>query len=326
MTATWKDWMYSVIVPTYNRAQNLGPTLESLLAQVTDLPYEIIVVDNNSSDETGAVARVHEARAHGKLHYIFQREQGLSLARNAGIAAAKGDVIAFVDDDAIASPNWLENVAATYRTHPDAWCVGGKIVLGPQIVLPSWFDPTSKSLLAHLSCLDLGDDIVKLEYPRGVFGANFSVRRDALSRVGLFNPNLGWNGKDHHLAGEESDLCRRIYRAGGSIYYCGQAMVTHVVASRLTKRYFRQHAYSEGRTFVTLFPERLPRGNWRTAARLGFGALKMCAGALYRYSLGDVRGALERELGLWSRLGGLQETLGPRRVTGNRVNHFDRGG
>src|SRR5207302_9381358 len=91
--------MYSVVVPTFNRARNISTILESLLAQDTDLPYEIIVVDNNSSDETGAVTRVHEARGDGKLRYIFQREQGLSLARNAGIAAAKGEVIAFVDDD-----------------------------------------------------------------------------------------------------------------------------------------------------------------------------------------------------------------------------------
>ena len=302
--------MYSVVVPTLNRADSLRSAIESLLSQDTSLPYEIIVVDNDSSDRTRDVVESFMKKAHGRLRYVFEGVPGLSVARNAGIAAANGEVVAFIDDDAMASPDWLESLAKAYREHSDAWCVGGKIVLGPIEVFPSWFDPTSKSLLAPLSCLDLGDDTVKLEYPHGVWGANFSVRRAALSYVGVFNPNLGWSGKERCLGGEESDLCLRIHRGGGSVYYCGQAIVTHLVhASRLTRRYFRDRAYSEGRTFVILFPQFLSQGKWRAVVRLGLGAVKIGAQALYHYGVGDVRGAFEQELGMWSRLGGLQQIL-----------------
>src|SRR5207302_9872530 len=232
----------------------------------------IIVVDNNSSDETRSVVKDFEERAHGRLRYVFEETPGPSAARNAGIATAVGEVIAFMDDDAIASPGWLEAIAITYRAHPDAWCVGGKIMLSPKVILPSYVDPDSKLLRAFVGWLDLGDDTLKIEYPRDVWGANFSVKRDVLSVVGVFSPNLGPSG-GRHLVGEETELCLRIHRAGGAIFYCGQAVVAYLFQpTQPIKRYFRRRSSWQGRTSAILFPHYPRRAPWRKIARLGLGA------------------------------------------------------
>ena len=99
-----------------------------------------------------------------------------------------------------------------------------------------------------LSGLDLGDKVVERQYPDDVWGANFSVKRDALRRVGLFHPDLGSRG-DRKMAADETEMVWRIQKAGGSVYYCGHATVMHRVPdSRLTKTFFRRTVYWRGRT------------------------------------------------------------------------------
>ena len=210
--------MLSVVVPTFNRAHSLGSTLKSLLAQETDYPYEVIVVDNNSSDETESVVRVLERTMHGRLWYVFERPQGLSAARNAGLTAARGEIIAFLDDDVIAPPTWAEALVEVYRAHPDAWGVGGKIIIHPPAVCPRWFDQTSPVFTAYLSGVDLGDNTIRLKPPFKIYGANFSVRRDVFSSVGVFKSQFGRIGACL-LGYEETELCFRIHQAGGGIYY-----------------------------------------------------------------------------------------------------------
>lgn len=308
--------MFSIVVATFNRGQSLAATLKSLLAQASDPPFEIIVVDNNSSDETRSIVHTLRVRAPDTLRYVFEGKQGLSVARNSGINAARGEIIAFTDDDVIVHPNWLQALVAAYQEYPDAACIGGKILLGPLGVLPRWFDPTSEYMLGFLSCFDLGDCVTKLEYPSDVWGANFSLRRDVISSIGLFNPELGAVGMDHnlggehHLVGEESDLCLRIQRAGRTIYYCGHAMVTHLVPrGRITKRFFRERAYWVGRTHGILFPQDSRRAAWKKVASIGSDAVGKWACALRQYSKGDAARAFESELKARSRLGYLHQSL-----------------
>lgn len=241
--------MYSIVVPTFNRSSTSTLTVQSLLAQETNLPYEVIVVDSSSTDDTRERIQALVRRAPERLRYLLKEEQGLSAARNAGVAAARSDIIAFVDDDTIVHPGWLTAIAETYREYPDAWCVGGKIVLQLPEVLPPWFSCSSTTLSDHLTGLDLGDDTIKREYPDDVWAANFTVRRDAINRVGLFDPTLGPHGRRRMMA-EETELCWRIQWAGGGVYYCGRAVVMHPVPNaRITKRYFRQRACWGGRTW-----------------------------------------------------------------------------
>ena len=99
--------MFSVVVPTFNRDPLLVPTLDDLLAQRADVAHEVIVVDNNSTDGTSARVHSYAARTGGHVRYVFEGRQGLSVARNAGIGAARGEIIAFLDDDVRVHPGWL---------------------------------------------------------------------------------------------------------------------------------------------------------------------------------------------------------------------------
>jgi glucosyl-dolichyl phosphate glucuronosyltransferase len=224
--------------------------VQSVLAQHTDGPYEVIVVDNNSTDGTRERIQQVCRQSPKELRYLFERRQGASAARNTGIAAARGNIVAFIDDDVVVQRGWLSALAEAYRAHPDAWCVGGKIVLAFPEVLPRWFDRRSELLSSHLGRLDLGDATIERPYPDDVFGGNFSVRRDILDRVGLFDIALGPVGT-WRIEAEESDLCWRIQKSGGAVYYCGAAVVAHAVPNeRLTKKYFRSRAYWGGKTWA----------------------------------------------------------------------------
>jgi glucosyl-dolichyl phosphate glucuronosyltransferase len=244
--------MHSVVVPVFNRAASSMTTVRSVLAQETTFPYEVIVVDSGSTDDTGAQMQSLAASVPGRMRYVRKAEEGVSAARNAGIAAARGEIIAVVDDDVRPHAGWLQALVETYRVHPDAWCVGGRILVELPETRPSWFSLRSKVLTTYLSALDLGDATVRLAFPGDVWAANFSVRREALTRVGLFDTALGPAGA-RRTVGEESELCWRIQRAGGAVYYCGQAVVTHVIpGARMTKRSFRGRAYWQGRTIALL--------------------------------------------------------------------------
>jgi GT2 family glycosyltransferase len=295
----------SVIVATHNRATELSVTLEALRVQETDFPYEIIVVDNNSSDETKALT-LDLAGRDGRVRYTFVPTQGLALARNAGVAAACGEIIVFADDDVTAAAGWLAAIVATYRTHVDAWCVGGKIVLAlPERELPAWFD----SRLAFYLCgLDLGDTVVRRQYPDDVWGGNFSVKRDTLRRVGLFNPRLGIRG-NRKMAAEETELVWRIQKAGGSVYYSGEATVVHRVSySRLHRAFFRRRAYWHGRSYGLLRLDDAQH-TWRSlATRVGRVAKTWMKSRLLRARV-DNGLAFQDELSLWLDIGYVHQRL-----------------
>ncbi|HLJ60130.1 MAG TPA: glycosyltransferase [bacterium] len=244
--------MHSVVVPVFNRAAASVATVQSVLAQETAFPFEVIVVDSGSTDDTGARMQSLAASVLGRMRYIRKCEEGVSAARNAGAAAARGEIIAIIDDDVKVHAGWLDALVETYRLHPDAWCVGGRITVQLPETYPSWFSPHSPVVMPYLSALDRGEATVRLEFPGDVWGANFSVRRDALSRVGLFDTALGPAGTRRFVS-EETELCWRIHRAGGGVYYCGHAVVTHVIPdTRITKRSFRDRAYWQGRTTALL--------------------------------------------------------------------------
>lgn len=301
--------MFSIIVPTFNRASVCSLAVESLLAQDANFPYEVIVVDNNSTDATKERIEALCKRAPERLRYVFEKKQGVSAARNTGIAAARGDIIAFVDDDVIAHPGWLIALAETYRTHPDAWCVGGKIVLKLPEALPAWFDHRSRILTSHLGRLDLGDATIERRYPNEVFGGNFSVRRDVLDRVGCFDTTLGPAGR-WRIESEETDLCWRVQQAGGPVYYCGRAVVAHVVPdARMTKRYFRERAWWGGRTWALLRRKQVVEANSEQLVRLAMRVIRNLIKSWLSPSTVDRLAIFEDELRFWHCLGYLSQAF-----------------
>src|SRR5262245_36456759 len=124
---------FSIVIPTFNRANDLRDTLASLAGQATHAPWEVIVIDNNSTDRTREVVLEAARSFPVELHYLFEPVQGRSAAMNTGIARARGQVIATTDDDVRIGPEWLDRAGDALDRH-DRHYVGGK-------VLPIWNGP-----------------------------------------------------------------------------------------------------------------------------------------------------------------------------------------
>ena len=212
----------SVIIPTLNRCEFLPDAVASVRGQ--NLPgesYEIIVVDNGASDETRALIEKLNHGDEKTVRYVAEPELGMHNARHAGADAASGDVLAFIDDDAVVDSEWLGALLAEYAD-AEAGCVGGKIL--PQWVEkpPDWVDSCYQG---WLSLLNLGDDRQELDSPE-LYGCNFSIRRALLYEVGGFNPE-GFG--EVWLGDGETGLLRKVMAAGYKIIYTPAAIVRHVI-------------------------------------------------------------------------------------------------
>jgi glycosyltransferase involved in cell wall biosynthesis len=234
----------SAVVCTYSNASLLRRTLDSLIKQT--LPpqeYEIIVVDNNSTDNTPEVVREFQEQYSHQIHYVLETTQGLSAARNTGIRQSSGPIISFIDDDAEADPNWLAAVVEAFRQNPDAWGVGGNTFAIWDAKRPAWL---TDDFLADLSIQDRGPEERKLTRREHILGTNCSFRREVFTEIGNFSTDLGRVGKSL-LAGEEAELCRRIHLKGRSMYHIPDVVVFHhVTPERMTRIYFRRRCYLSG--------------------------------------------------------------------------------
>jgi glycosyltransferase involved in cell wall biosynthesis len=219
----------SVIVPTHDRADYLSVALDSLAAQQTKEPYEVIVVDDGSSDDTPGVA--HRA---GARYIRHDPPRGANAARNEGARAAGADLIALIDDDVYAPPGWLQALVDGAAAHPDAEAFGGPI--------RARFDgPAPRSCgreLPPITTLDLGPDDREAEL---VWSANMLIRRAALARVGDFDESLPTGGD------EEEWLCR-LRAQGGKVVYLAAAGLDHRRAGDDARlRSLMRSAYHRGR-------------------------------------------------------------------------------
>jgi glycosyltransferase involved in cell wall biosynthesis len=241
----------SVVICTYNRAKSLATTLDSLAAQ--QMPdaaaWEAIVVDNNSTDQTREVAESYCRRHPGLFRYVFEGQQGLSRARNAGIRAAQGEIVVFTDDDIIAEPTWLNNLTAPLAG--SEWAGGGGRVVPPQdLKLPEWLTVGGEKDLvgALLPIFDLGNEAGEMKRPP--YGANMAFRKNMFEKYGTFRVDLGHCG-GKLVSGEDVDFGNRLIAAGERLRYEPSAVVHHPVPEeRLTKRYFRAWWFGFGQTRI----------------------------------------------------------------------------
>jgi len=235
----------SVAICTHNGASVLRKALRSIEAQT--LPqddFEVVVVDNASSDETPAIVREASERRRN-MRYIREEKLGLSVARNTAARVADAGLLAFLDDDAEAAPQWLEALLSAFdRRSPVPACVGGPVSLDWGGTPPSWLPSRYRGLYSGLDLGVAGHYIASPE--EYLIGANMAFRVDALRDNGGFDENLGRRGTTL-ISGEESALLGRFRAAGLPIYYEPQASVLHLVhPRRRTRRWLVSRTYWDG--------------------------------------------------------------------------------
>ena len=207
--------------------------------------WECIVVDNNSSDDTRQRI-VAFAKQHSRLNirYIFEKNQGLSHARNAGITASCGDIVAFIDDDERIVEEFITAYIELFDQHPDAMAAGGKIIAEYPTGRPRWMSHYTEQPIANP--MDFGESVRLFPTGRIPGGGNMAMRRRLFDTVGVFNTTLGRTGK-RLLGGEESDLFERIARLEYRVYYAPRAVMYHIIpAEKLTHDYFVRLATNTG--------------------------------------------------------------------------------
>jgi glucosyl-dolichyl phosphate glucuronosyltransferase len=239
----------SVIVCTRNRASGLAETLDSLTAQsLARQRYEVIVVDNWSTDSTRQVAETALEREGLRGRCVLERALGLNNARNRGVEDSRGEIVAFLDDDARALPAWLDALLAAFAAGtPDG--VGGPVELVWQAPPPRWQHRDYFRLLAEF---DLGAERCAVDVFPYLVGTNMAFTRDTFRRVGLFDPRFDRQGTNLLSMGD-TEFCHRVVQSGGHLFYEPRARVRHLVPpDRATLSFLLRRSYSNGRSLRRL--------------------------------------------------------------------------
>lgn len=248
----------------------------------TGVIWELLVVDNNSTDQTKMVVDSFVGRL--PIRYLFEGRQGKAHACNSALAVATGDLLFFTDDDAVVQEGWIEVMWATANQHPEIGFFGGKVVPIWEHQCPEWFDlKVTPELACVIPSVDEGDSEFGITGEGFIpVGANMCVRRSVFENIGLFCAELGPR-KDDGLPGEDSDVCLRAIRAGFAGLYVPEAVVKHPASpERTTKGYIWKYQYRYGRSVVLTRPplekENLiagcPRWIWRRLLQHGVTLLK----------------------------------------------------
>jgi glycosyltransferase involved in cell wall biosynthesis len=232
----------SAIICTHNGQKVLGQAIQSLVDQTFDKSdCEILIIDNASTDGTREIIRQFENVSN--LKYIFEPMLGLSHARNTGWQEAQGEIVAYLDDDAIVCPEWLERILEAFGREPKAGAVGGRVSPIWEAARPVWL---SDKMMGALSVIDWSETPIFIGEDQWLVGANISFPRKLLSEVGGFSSALGRKGKCL-LSNEENLLVVKIKEKGYTVFYHPEIMVDHLIpANRLRKSWFKRRYYWQG--------------------------------------------------------------------------------
>ncbi len=266
----------SIIIASRNRAGSLNDTLDSLARQemAQDIHHEILVVDNNSRDNTRELVMSRIPAFRGRLRYLVETREGKSWALNLGIRSAHGTLVAFIDDDVIADNHWLVNIAAFAARHRfDA--IGGRILPLYPGKTPHWIKDNKDLLDGPIVLHDYGEE--NRPYAGTMFafvGANLVVRRELLLTGDVFRTDLGPGSK---ALGDDTYLFWKWRKAGKILYYCGKALVWHKVErERMRLGYIARWNIRSGRYYVLTDAKTFLRGD-----------LKYCCG-VPRYLIREI--------------------------------------
>jgi len=245
----------ALCICTYERYDELPKAIASAAAQTLPAEdYEIIVIDNSPNHDKAMAFRDSSGGA-ANLTYVIEETAGLSNARNVAARLAVAPIIAYLDDDAVASPHWAEEILKAFDTFgPRTSIVGGRID-------PIWAAPRPRwlhdSLIASLSLIDWGGDSARLAAPHEWFaGANISFRVEAIRSYGGFSAHLGRKGSGASLlSNEEAELVDKIRAAGELVVYAPKARVGHLVEEkRLERSWFRRRMAWQAVSDFTMDP------------------------------------------------------------------------
>lgn len=229
--------------------------MESLLGMKCppELAWELLVVNNNSSDRTKAVVESIAEKNHGRIRYLFEARQGKSYALNTAVEAARGAILAFTDDDVTVDPYWLTNLKRIFDTY-DCQGVGGKIIPLFEVDPPAWLKlDTPHPFLNALVAFDFGEMPSVLKTPP--FGANMAFKKEVFDRHGSFRTDLGPVQGNLLGKGEDSEFASRLLLAGEPLMYAPDAIIYHPVEKeRMRKEYFKRWYFNFGRALVLRSP------------------------------------------------------------------------
>jgi glycosyltransferase involved in cell wall biosynthesis len=268
----------SVILCTHNRCQTLVNALKSVSHSILPqaVTWEVLVVDNNSNDRTKEVVEDLCRRFPNRFRYLFERQPGKSNALNTGIREARGEVLAFVDDDVVVEATWLQNLTAPLL---NGECVGagGRILPEHGFTPPRWFPLNDRHALAVLALFDLGPIPGRLTEPP--FGTNMAFQKEIFERYGGFRTDLG-PSPGSRIRNEDTEFGLRLLSAKETLRYEPSAVVYHLVPqNRLTKKYFSEWTFDKGRADVREFGIE-PTTKWFFASIPCYGFRRLAIWAL----------------------------------------------
>lgn len=237
----------SVVICSYNRAAYIPLALESLTKQTADTSlFETIIVDNNSADNTAEVcANFIAAHPGHSIRYFTEQQQGSSFARNTGAAAATGELLCFMDDDAVAYPDYIANIISFFDTHPQANAMGGRII--PRYIpeQPKWISHHVASLVGNF---DYSKTVVEFAAERYPLESNMIVAKKDFDAIKGFSTEIPGVKGTLRIGGEGKDFFLRLKAIGKTVYYAPDVIVEHIVeVVKLTPEYMYRVASGVGR-------------------------------------------------------------------------------
>jgi glycosyltransferase involved in cell wall biosynthesis len=239
----------SVILCTYNRCESLAKALASVakLEFPRHVEWDVLVVDNNSRDNTPGVVNEFVREYPGRFRYLFEPRSGKSFALNTGIHEAKGAVLVFTDDDVVVEPTWADNLTNSIR-NGDWIGSGGRVLPEQAFTPPRWLSVEGKWALGPLAMFDLGLEAIPLDSPP--FGNNMAYRREVFEKYGEFRTDLGPR-PGNEIRNEDTEFGARLLKAGQRLRYEPSAVVYHAVPrNRVQKEYFLKWWFDKARTEI----------------------------------------------------------------------------
>lgn len=255
--------LISVVIPTRDRVKFLPDVLGSLSAQVCEAAFEVIVVDNASSDGTRTLL-IERSDADPRFRWLHEPTLGRSVAMNAGAAAARGTLLLFTDDDVVIPPDWLESYRRFFapRTPAERLVVGGPIhpIASDLGRWPPWLDAAA---VTDLIPLDLGDSERVLGPPEYLWGANMAMHAQVFRTIGGWDPTVGRRGHERGTY-EDVEYQDRVRHGGGAVWYSPAPRVFHRVPHDLvTPARILSNAFARGRNSVWLADRSVPAADVR---------------------------------------------------------------